>query len=197
MEQKRSLGQRKMRRLSHQGWSIVVVVVTVSMWFSAGLRAQDGKTGQRSQAPFSLTITADEPKVKAGAPLWVDVTMKNESDHTLSVYLANSSDMDQGGWVYKVSAWDDTGAMAPKTEFGKRVQDPETPEEKAESSNSVMVGSGGYIPLPSGKTMKHRINITEIRDLERPGKYTIQVEEFDDETKTSVKSNKITVTVIP
>jgi hypothetical protein len=41
------------------------------------------------------------------------------------------------------------------------------------------------------------IVVNDLYDLRQPGQYTIQVRRWDDETKTWVKSNTITVTVTP
>jgi C4-type Zn-finger protein len=37
--------------------------------------------------------------------------------------------------------------------------------------------------------------LTKLHDLSRPRKYTVQIERFDESTKSFVKSNKVTVTV--
>jgi hypothetical protein len=41
------------------------------------------------------------------------------------------------------------------------------------------------------------ISVSDLYDLSKPGQYTIQVRRWDDETKTWVKSNTLTVTVTP
>jgi hypothetical protein len=125
----------------------------------------------------------------------VEVVKENTSDHTISVYKAASTDMDQGGWVDRVFAWDERGMRVPLTSIGAHLQDPETPEERAHAGGTV--GSGGYFPLPSGKTMTDRINASKIRDITHAGKYTIQIEAFDEESKTTVQSNIATVNVTP
>jgi len=51
--------------------------------------------------------------------------------------------------------------------------------------------------LDPGKSVTNRVNVTQVYDLSRPGKYTIQVKQYDDESKSFVKPNKITVTVTP
>jgi hypothetical protein len=36
---------------------------------------------QTSQQPFTITVSTDEPEVKSGDPVYIDVVMKNTSDH--------------------------------------------------------------------------------------------------------------------
>ena len=50
--------------------------------------------------------------------------------------------------------------------------------------------------LTAGEGLRITFKVA-LYDMSRPGDYTIQVSHFDDETKTWVKSNKITVTVTP
>ena len=59
-----------------------------------------------------------------------------------------------------------------------------------------MLGSGGYVRLLSHKSITDRLNLNKLYKLSRPGKYTIQVNRYDD-AKTLVKSNIIAVTLAP
>jgi hypothetical protein len=165
-----------------------VIIVTLMPTI---LRAQ-GATRSPAEPPFSLAITAAESPVKAGSPVVVKVVMRNRSDHDISVYRDNSSD--QGGFTYNVSALDETGASAPETKFGKTVMNHETAQEQAQEP-SVLFSSGGEINLAVGEAIKDRVDVTKLYDLHRPGRYSIQIQRFDLETKSYVKSNKITVTV--
>jgi hypothetical protein len=149
---------------------------------------------QSVQPLFSLTIAAEEPSVKAGSPVWVDATVENKSDRDISVYRENTPD--QGGWTYKVDVWDEKGAMAAETRFGRMIQG-HIPAEELAREPYVIVGSGGYMPLYPGKTLTDRVNLSKLYDLGRPGRYTVQFQEFHEQSKLFVKSNKITVTVTP
>jgi hypothetical protein len=184
-----------MQKSRSSRWSVVMLVVTTCICVFRGALAQDKKESGNVPPRFSLSIAAEEPTVKAGSPLFLEVTMENKSDRNISMYRAISGDLDQGGWVYKVMVQDEKGARAPKTKFGRHVQGPETAEESAEPAS--VVASGGYVPLTPHKTMRDRLNVTKLFDLSRPGKYTIEIQELDEASKTFVKSNKITVIVTP
>lgn len=45
--------------------------------------------------------------------------------------------------------------------------------------------------------MTHRVNLTKMYELSKPGKYIVQFRRLDEASETFVKSNKITITVIP
>ena len=51
--------------------------------------------------------------------------------------------------------------------------------------------------LLPGESWRDLILMKNLYDLSQPGQYTIQVRRWDDETKTWVKSNTLTVTVTP
>ncbi len=171
-----------MRDSSQPSWPAAILAVIFAACVSANIGAQDTKAAKSLKPSFSLTIGAKEAAVKAGLPIWVDVMMENKTDHDLRVYRALSGDMDQGGWVYVVDVRDDKGAAPPRTQYARSIG---------------AGGSGGYLPLDPGKTLTDRVSVSKLYDLSRPGKYAIQFRRVDEESKTFVKSNKITVTVAP
>ena len=60
-----------------------------------------------------------------------------------------------------------------------------------------MKSSGGSTKMKPWETMTDRVNVSKLYDLTQPGRYTIQFQRLDPETKTFVKSNEITVTLRP
>ena len=132
-----------------------------------------------SPTDATLNISAKESSVKSGAPIWVDVTLENKSDHVLLVFrVLTGVDDDQGGWVYGVVVKDEKAQNPQATGF------------------KTGHGSGASIPLQSGKRMTDRINICKLYDLSRPGKYRMQVYRYG-MGNAMLLSNTITVTVTP
>jgi len=169
--------------------SLLRVVLVVAACAFPNAQGQESKV-----APFSLTIHLQEPKVKVGSPIWVNATIENKSDHEISIWIDNASD--QGGFVYKVEAWDDKGSIVGKTKFGRRIQNEDTAEERGRE-NYIIVDSGGEVGLKPKETRTDRVDVAKICVLTRPGTYTVQLRRFDQESMTVVKSNKVTVTVTP
>ena len=176
-------------------WSAAVVAIVTAVCIPTTSRAQNAKTAQSSPPPFSLTIRAEQPTVKAGSPVWVHATMENKSDADLSVFRANAED--QGGWVYDVNARDEKGGKPPETHFYRRRQGHLTPEEVDREPINIFPGGGPTYPLKPGKTIEDRVNVSKLYDLSHPAKYTIQFRRLDPGSKSFVKSNEITVTVTP
>jgi len=151
--------------------------------------------GQESKvAPFSLTIHLAESEVKVGSPIWVNATIENKSDHEISIYVENVRD--QGGFVYKMEAWDDKGSIVGKTKFGRQIQDEDSAEDGARE-DYVIDRSGGEVGLKPKETRTDRVDVAKICVLSRPGTYTVQLRRFDLESNAFVRSNKLTVTVTP
>ena len=57
--------------------------------------------------------------------------------------------------------------------------------------------AGTLVSLKPSQDWRNTLRVSDLYDLSKPGQYTIQVRRWDDETKTWVKSNTITVTVTP
>jgi len=130
-----------------------------------------------------LTASAKESSVKSGNAIWVDVTLENKSDHELLVFreLLGAED-DQGGYVYYVDVRDDKEGKPQPTKFLEK---------------RAGIGSEVAISLKPGKTMTDRINACKLFDLSRPGKYSIYVFRWSTTDGKTLRSNTITVTVIP
>jgi hypothetical protein len=175
-------------------WPAAILAIISVVCTPADVHAQAAKATQSANPPFSLTLSAVQPIVKAGSDVWVNVTLKNKSDHKISVYKENTDD--QGGFVYQFNVSDDKGALVPETKFARRLNCHLTADELAKEP-CVGLRSGGHIPVDPRGTMEDRMNVSRLHDLSQPGKYTIQVERYDDESKTFVKSNTITVIVTP
>jgi hypothetical protein len=153
-----------------------------------------GAKGQTTKPPFSLTLVAENVTLKTGSPVWVNITLKNKSKYSISAYTEGTPD--QGGFVYKADVWDEKGSTAPETKFGGSIQGHDTPEELRREPY-IIVTSGGEGSLAPNKTVTDRIDVTRLYDLNRPDEYTIQLQRFDLESNTWIKSNKVKVRVIP
>jgi hypothetical protein len=170
-------------------WSVAILAMIVTIAASEQLRAQASKSAQSAKPPFSLTIAATDSVVKSGSVIWVDAIVKNTSDHEISVF----STLDHLGNEYNADVWTDKSTLAPETRLGREINNHTTPED--ERTPQIRISNGASRPLMPGKTFIDHVNVSTMYDLSQPGKYTIQFRRYDEESKTTVKSNKITVTV--
>jgi hypothetical protein len=157
---------------------------------SISLCAQTTRPATGTTPPFSISISSPSTIVKGGASVFVDAVVKNTSAQIISVHTTVPPAL-----AYDIEVWTEKSVRANETKMGRIRNNHTTPEDEREPE--IIVASGGDGPLEPGKTLTDHVNVSDLYDLSGPGKYTIQFERFDPETKTSVASNKIVVTVIP
>jgi len=147
-----------------------------------------------SQPPFSLELWVS-PRVvtfPAGGVAF-EVVTENTSKH--KIFLATELPAkEQSGSVYKVDVHDSAGATPPASEFG-RLTDISGDAPPAPRTGPRQAGE--CLRLLPGEKWYDTIHLGAVYNLTKPGQYTVQARRWDDETKTWVKSNTITVTVAP
>jgi hypothetical protein len=146
------------------------------------LLALNAQESLASETPLSIHIAASSEKIRSGARLTLIVTATNTSDHEIP--------FEEAGMFcdYKLDVRDDTGNSVPNTPLGQQFKWP------CEGTGMDIISF-----LKSGESREERLSVTDIRDLSRLGVYAIQVSRqipFDS-TGVFVKSNKITITLIP
>jgi hypothetical protein len=147
-----------------------------------------------AEAPFSIMITAAPEVVKSGSEVRIDIVYTNVSDHEIELVWVYGA---VGEFFNRVEIQDDRGLAVASTKYGHdlpgRDVAPRGPGPYYVSRGSM--GSLWFKRMPPGKTLQDAIILTKLHDLSRSGRYTVQVERFDETTKTFVKSNKIAITV--
>lgn len=139
----------------------------------------------RQSESFTVTLSAPSQPLKAGRPLLLRVTLTNASNRETHVLLnAGSSDV---AMVYQVHVLDEQGHPAP----------PWVPPPPPKGKTVERVGSIHGTELKPGESQTDWVNVTDVYDLSRPGKYTIWIaERFGRGPHDFVKSNAVTVTVV-
>jgi hypothetical protein len=133
-----------------------------------------------TQQPFSINISAAKTAVKLGLPVLVKVRMTNmmERDINLGAHGRAHGEVDP---EFKYDCRDETGRATSK-------------------DYPIMLTTGDHamIILKSGESYEEEINVGTACDLSTPGKYEIRLSrEGLENSKDEVKSNKVTITVMP
>ena len=162
------------------------------------LGAASAQTTTPPKATFSLALKPEQSVFNSGQPVKVVVTLTNGSDHAITIwrerpYRINGTTLDQGGFVYKFHVLDEKGSVPADPKFGKAFRGRSDPAYLTEET--PINGDGAWIPIQPGKTLTDTLNVSTFYDFKEPGKYRIYVERFDDESKSFVQSNEVTVTV--
>jgi hypothetical protein len=151
------------------------------------------------KAPFSLALKPEQNIFSLDEPVKLSVTLTNTSDHAITVWVENPSAQaggvisGQGGFVYKFHVLDEKGRVPGDTRFGKALRGLSDPAYLTDET--PIKRSGGWTTLQPGKTLTNTLTVSTVFDFKEPGKYRIDVERFDDESKSFVRSNSTTVTI--
>lgn len=148
-----------------------------------------------AEVPFSITISAIPDTVKAGSDVRLNMVYTNTSAREIT--LLRTVGVNQGEYFSRVLIQDDRGKAVSSSKYGRELTGKDATPQGHGPYYLPPDALGGLIgfELPPGKTLGDGMILSKLHDLSRPGKYTVQVERFDESTKTFVKSNKITITV--
>jgi uncharacterized protein (DUF58 family) len=147
---------------------------------------------QTSASSFSITISADQSTVKVGAPITIRILFKNTSNEEIA--LAKIPGDRKGEKHNLVDVRDADGKMPPETEYKQAL---EGKRDNVKGHVVLPMASNFTQFLKPGDVMQDNLDVTDLYDLSKPGRYTIQIERNDDISKTLVKSNVVTVTINP
>lgn len=159
----------------------IITLAIVAIAAVPGLFAQAGNNGQ----PFSISISASPETVKVGEAARVHVVLTNISDQEL--VLRRSLNPSAAETHYTVRVFDKNGKDAPETEYGRH------------AGLRQLVGSDSAALLRPGEKLEEDTVLSNLVAFTSPGKYEVQLSRpvSDDPKAEVVKSNMITITVLP
>jgi hypothetical protein len=150
-------------------------------------------------ALFTTTISGPAQPVAEGAEVRIHVVLTNVSEQTIFVQSPPGSG--QAEAYYTVQVWDEHGAEAKMTDYGRAAR------------SQRFGGSQSLTGVPPGGKFEQDTLVGKQFDMSAPGDYTIQLSRaFSHDPKDGsilavkglhepidgiVKSNQITVTVVP
>jgi hypothetical protein len=138
----------------------------------------------------SIGLRAPQSTIKSGAPLNLEITLKNISDQVIHVDEDVSS---KGELTYTVIVHDRDQNEAPSTRYNRTLRGKVAPGDPI----SIIQTSSIAVTLQPGKNLVDKLDVADLYDLSRPGLYSVWVERVDPVTHQMVMSNKISVTVEP
>lgn len=158
-------------------------------------------TAQEPAATFTILISAKQSTAQTGSEIKVNVSLKNISDHPIWVYVDKGAAAEMEG--YSVEVRDSQGRLQRTSRYywsigrfirGKvpKGSEHDYPDNQYDGPS---VGGGGKVNPDPGETKASWFDVNKLYAPLKPGEYTVQVQRIDEETKTTVKSNVLTLTV--
>jgi hypothetical protein len=133
--------------------------------------------GQQSNMPFKIRISAESSTIAAGDDVTIDVSLTNTSNQIVS----------EGAMYRSGIELDSTLRFEVLDEHKKPVPLRTYPNEE------LNVGSVRFRSFKPGETTTQHQRVSNLYDMRKPGKYTIQV--WRRNPDYDIKSNIVTVTV--
>jgi len=134
-----------------------------------------------AQVPISLTISTPSSQVKAASELRLDIVLTNSSDEPVGLTTWPED--------FRVDVLDSKGRVVGKA------QEPGESRPNPKAANFPAQGSSQGLTLAPHMVLRLRDDLSKEFDLSKPGKYTVQATRMYG--KVPVKSNVITITVVP
>jgi len=138
---------------------------------------------------FSLGVSTDRDVYKINSEIRVRIILTNISDREINIEreLGTSA----GEFNYDVEVRLENGTMASSTKYHKILKG------EPGAGSMIIVSSTIIFPIKPTEVVEDGITINKLFDMDKVGKYQIQVSRIDRVSKALVKSNVITVTVVP
>src|SRR5258708_4630934 len=164
----------------------------LSLALTAILAIQNTNQSATSQRPvISVTLSSVSTVIKLGSEIRLKIVVTNTSDHDL--HLRRSIGKDQGEFLNRFEVYDEQGNAAVKTKYYKDITGEKIENEEPQELYLNFAGS----LLKPGESLNEEVILNKLYVFDKPGKYTIQVEHEDPETKTLIKSNTVIRTLTP
>jgi len=138
-----------------------------------------------SGGTFSIAIRAPEDEVQVGSDVRVTITLKNLS--TKQVLIARHTGTDSPEFSYRIVVRNAEGREVEESTYAQGIR-----SEGAQAAGRSVVD---YVQLDGIEVQT--AHVAKLVNLRRPGRYTVQVSRKDPASGVTVKSNEITLNIVP
>ncbi|HWW99118.1 MAG TPA: S9 family peptidase [Edaphobacter sp.] len=132
---------------------------------------------------FQIAISAPNDEVQVGADAQVVITLSNTSDRQM--LFAHRPGMNNPEFSYRIEVRNAAGREVEETAYGREARQRQQTEGRTVD----------YVQ-PGGSTAQ-TAHLERLVNLSRPGRYTVRVSRIDPATRAVVRSNEITLNVVP
>jgi hypothetical protein len=132
---------------------------------------------------FQIEISAPSDEVQVGGDARIMIVLNNRSDH--EILFAHRPGTNNPEFSYKIDVRNAAGHEVEETAYAREARLRQQTEGR----------SVDY--LQPGMSSVQTAHLTRLVNLSRPGRYTVRVSRVDPATHAVVKSNEITLNVVP
>jgi hypothetical protein len=136
-----------------------------------------------SQSSFQIAISAPTDEVQVGADARIVITLRNTSDRQM--LFAHRPGMNNPEFSYRIEVRNAAGHDVEETASGREARQRQQTEGRTVD----------YVQ--PGMATVQTAHLERLVNLNRPGRYTVRVSRIDPATRAVVKSNELTLNVVP
>jgi hypothetical protein len=144
-------------------------------------RAPLNRDGHRIS--FQIAVVSPSDEVKVGSDASVLIALRNMSDS--QILFAHRPGTNNPEFSYKIEVRNAAGHLVEETAYGREAR--EHPQTESRTVDY----------LQPGMSSMQTAHLAKLVNLSRPGQYTVQVSRTDPVTHEVVKSNEVTLNVVP
>jgi hypothetical protein len=171
---------------------LFVIAVLLSTHSSRGQTSPNAAAKQPASPGPVLSIAVDPPvaPIRVGSPIIVTVTVKNISGKEIYMEHLRSQDGRYVDFNYLLLK---DGHEVETTFFHRKI----TGRNRPGDPDEVWTGSYIALPHPPGTIFVMPIDLKRLYEITEPGVYTVEVSRMDEHSKTKVRSNTLTLKILP
>jgi hypothetical protein len=166
------------------------VVLLLAGLCCKGQSASDGAISAKSIPGYTIKISPPSDQIRLGSPINIKATVTNISGSDIYWDLDRSSDS-----VYKafrILLMKD-GHEVEMTFFHRKV----TGRQRPDDPDEVETGSSIAIAHPPGLMFTVELDLRRLYKITKPGIYTLTLSRAEEDNKTVVHSNTVTLDIVP
>jgi hypothetical protein len=169
--------------------SLIGVLLLGAGLCSKGQSTSASQNSSRSKPGYTITVAGPSTE-KLGTPINVVVTVTNITSDDL--YWSSDIGKDSSYKAFHFYLLKSEKEV-PTTFLHRKL----TGTQKHGDPHEVAGGSSVVLAHPPGKMFDIPIDLSRLYEITEPGTYTVQVSRYDGETKSVVRSNILTIDIVP
>jgi outer membrane biosynthesis protein TonB len=134
-------------------------------------------------ASFQIEISAPSDEVQVGGDARIVITLSNTSDR--EILFSHRPGTNNPEFSYRIEVRNAAGREVEETAYAREARQRQQTEGR----------SVDYVQ--PGMSSVQTAHLTRLVNLSRPGRYTVRVSRVDPATRAVVKSNEVTLNVVP
>jgi hypothetical protein len=138
---------------------------------------------------YTITIASSAQPTRISAPVNVTITVTNISNKDLD-WRAEKHNTAYRAFNFALT---NRGREIETTVFHRKLTGKQRPEDPLD------VGNGGSFlgTLTQGRSVTYTVDLKQLYQITEPGAYTLDVNRVEDDNKTVVRSNTLTLNIVP